>query len=166
MKHGFRPSGPIKPEYAAWVQMRSRCLSPKDRHYKNYGGRRIGICERWNDFRNFLKDVGYKPSPNHSLDRIDNNAGYCPENCRWATPVQQMRNRRVTKLSDQRVAEIKTAIGSQRSIGERFGISQSMVSRVKSGECWSNLTGQESVLANDIGEHPSPLNVGKSGVLP
>lgn len=134
--HGFRPAGKPSSEYQTWVQMRSRCFSQSDNRYARYGARGITVCDRWATFPKFLEDMGHKPSPRHSLDRIDNNGNYEPSNCRWATSVQQMRNRRVTKLSDDRVEEIKAATGSQSSIGRRFGISQSMVSRVRSGECW------------------------------
>lgn len=79
--------------YTAWVSMKTRCSNPKCDRFANYGGRGIKVCERWNDFRNFLTDMGEKPSPKHSLDRIDTNGDYTPENCRWATMEQQYSNR-------------------------------------------------------------------------
>lgn len=81
------------PEYRAWQGMLSR-VSPtaKSRHY--YFERGISVCERWGSFENFLADMGRKPSPRHSLDRIDNAGNYGPGNCRWATPAQQNSNRR------------------------------------------------------------------------
>lgn len=92
--HGQYRNNSVSPEIKAWEKMRERCLNPKDISYKNYGGRGITVCKRWLSFDNFLSDMGKRPSPKHSLDRINNDGIYEPSNCRWATRTEQNRNRR------------------------------------------------------------------------
>lgn len=83
-----------KPEYHIWLQMRQRCNNPKCRVYKFYGGRGIKVCKRWDMFKNFLEDMGSRPEGNYSIDRIDVDGDYEPNNCRWTTQKVQVRNRR------------------------------------------------------------------------
>jgi hypothetical protein len=83
------------PEYRLWKAMKSRCLLPENPRYKSYGGRGITVADEWvSDFLSFLNHVGRRPSPEYSLDRINNDDGYVPGNVRWATRAQQQRNRR------------------------------------------------------------------------
>ncbi len=87
------------PEYAAWASMKTRCFNPKAQQYANYGARGITVCAAWRDsFEAFIADMGARPSSKHSLDRIDNERGYEPENCRWATVHQQNNNQRHNRL--------------------------------------------------------------------
>jgi hypothetical protein len=83
------------PEYRTWLNMRQRCSNPNANNYKNWGGRGICVCDRWNDsFAAFLADVGERPTEVHSLDRIDVNGNYEPGNVRWALPKEQAKNKR------------------------------------------------------------------------
>ena len=80
--------------------MLDRCYTPTCANYHNYGGRGITVCDRWREggFKVFISDMGPRPTPQHSIDRVDNNKGYSPENCRWATKKEQARNMRTNRL--------------------------------------------------------------------
>ena len=86
------------PEYRVWANMLDRCRNPASPGYVRWGGRGIVVCERWQSFENFLEDMGKRPSPEHSIERRDNDLGYSPENCYWATLKEQSHNKRNTQL--------------------------------------------------------------------
>lgn len=95
--HGLSASS----EYGSYANMIRRCKDTRNRMYPRYGGRGISVCERWlgeSGFINFLSDMGIKPTPKHTLDRLDNNLGYFPENCAWKTKKEQAQNRSTTRL--------------------------------------------------------------------
>lgn len=93
-KHGHRKDRAFSLEYESWTCMKTRCLNPNCAAYRIYGGRGIGIDPSWMDFKNFLKDMGKRPSKAYSLERKDNSKGYSADNCKWATCKEQGANRR------------------------------------------------------------------------
>lgn len=144
LKHGRCSGRRIAPVWTIWSGIRQRCTNPKAPAFPRYGGRGVTMCERWRSFAAFLADVGERPSPGHSIDRIDNDRGYEPGNVRWATDTEQNRNRR-----DNRRVEFR---GENLTLGEwaeRTGIRYSTLRRRIAELRWPT----ERALTEPIREH-------------
>ena len=107
--------GARHPLYNTWQAVMRRCYRPSARGFDRYGGRGITVCERWYSLPNFIADMGPKPTPEHTVDRIDSKGNYEPSNCRWASPIEQGRNKQ-----NNRILEIN---GVRRCIAEWSEIS-------------------------------------------
>lgn len=129
------------PEYRAWQAARNRCLNKDANDYQRYGGRGITFAKRWNKYENFLADMGRRPTALHTLDRRNNELGYCKRNCRWATRREQARNRGAYHKCSMKIAnEIRAlyATGNryQYELAAQFGITQAHVSQITRNLCW------------------------------
>lgn len=123
--------------YYAWVEIHRRCYDPRRHYYPRYGGRGIYVCERWHKFDNFFTDMG-DPPDKRSLDRINNDGPYSPENCRWATHSEQQSNRTDTVLH--------TAFGftgTVRALSRHFDIPHKNIHR----RLWKGMTAQQAIEA-------------------
>lgn len=98
LTHGHTVDGKVSSEYQSWAAMISRCTYSHNKAYQHYGGRGIKVCERWlKSFENFVADMGLKPNPRLTIERIDNDGNYELSNCKWATMSEQMLNRSIAK---------------------------------------------------------------------
>lgn len=131
--------------YGIWKALRQRCTNPQDKSYKNYGARGIQFCNEWNDFEKFFKwsiESGYKYEPQESgrnkwsIDRIDNNGDYCPENCRWTTDIIQSANKQNSITSDERfkkclvcgkIFKIKSRTATNKTCSRECGLTQRVI---------------------------------------
>ena len=105
---GFRTSNKNPSFYNTWLNMKARCLRTTHPKYKRYGGRGITICKEWLDIKNFAdwsKKNGWEQGL--TIDRIDNDGNYCPENCRWVSPSENSRKKSTTKISQETATEIR-----------------------------------------------------------
>ena len=133
-RHGMKRN----PLYTIWSKMLDRCRNYKNKDYASYGGRGITVCERWEDAAKFIEDMPQRPAGT-TLDRIDNNGPYSPQNCKWSTPVEQVRNSRQTKLTQEKARKVRELCESchlQAEIAEMFGVSQTTVSSILTGRTW------------------------------
>lgn len=126
--------------YVVWASMKARCTNTNHRAWKNYGGRGIIVCARWQSFQNFLIDMGEKPD-NRSLDRKNNNGNYEPKNCRWATLMEQQLNKRTVKLTEINVRKIKYQLQTDApvSISKQFNVSPSTIWDIRHCKTWKHL---------------------------
>lgn len=130
-KHGLVGTS----EYRSWSAMKQRCSDPLQHEWHRYGGRGITVCAEWReDFEAFLAHVGLRPSPEHSIDRIDNDKGYEPGNVRWATRIEQRRNSSQIHILTAR-GESKSMIEWSESVGIRYG---TLCTRIRKG--WNTET--------------------------
>ena len=118
-RHGHARDGATSPTYKTWEGIIQRCTNTNQPNYPDYGGRGVGVCERWRDFANFLADMGARPA-GKEIERIDNDAGYHPDNCRWASRADQNRNRRNNRMVEYGGETLCLADWSART-GIRFG---------------------------------------------
>jgi hypothetical protein len=132
-----------KKEYRAWEAMRARCRDANRWDFHHYGGRGIAVCDKWKaSYVAFRDDMGPKP-PGTSLDRINNDGPYSPENCRWADVRTQRRNTRGTKLNPEAVKVIRHLRGVNNCLMARLhGVTAPLVRQIRAGTAWSDEGGR------------------------
>lgn len=138
--HGFASRKNKSVEYNTWCSMKSRCYNVNDKRYKDYGGRGIRVCARWvYSFSNFLKDVGLKPE-GKTLDRFPNNNGdYKQSNYRWATPAEQARNRRTSKLTVTDAKFIRSSKLTSKDLSEKFKVGVNNINKIRQRKTFKDI---------------------------
>ena len=128
------------PEYQAWRNMKDRCNNPKHRAFARYGGRGIGYDPRWEDLAVFMADMGPKPSPSLTLERLDNDGNYEPGNCIWGSRKAQALNRRTTKLSPIKARNLRRMYATGRylphELMRRFDVTWTTIRNVLTRKTW------------------------------
>lgn len=152
VRHGHHRNRKPTPTYSSWEAMHARCRLSGRPNSDRYHDRGIKVCERWKVFENFLADMGERP-PETTLDRVDSNGNYTPENCRWATKWEQARNRRRNRLTLATATQV--AVARLRgetcpSIAKRFGISESLPREIAKGRTWPDaLAAAKEIVRNE-----------------
>jgi hypothetical protein len=140
--HGLRKDA----RYVIWNNIVNRCTNPSNNGFKNYGARGISVCKEWETFDGFMGWEKFNQYlPGLEIDRIDNNSGYSPQNCRWVTRQENAQNTRRTKLNPQSVIEIRSLYKrgfSKVEIAKQFGVGPTIVHGILRGKKWSNIKGE------------------------
>lgn len=144
------PKHPLRGIYLAMV---ARCTMPSNQNYHRYGGRGIQVCHRWahgedgaTGFACFIADIGDRPGAEYSIDRKDNDRGYAPDNCRWATPAEQSQNSTKAKLTAGQAAAIKFSSLKTGELVKLYGVTLRTVYKIRSGKAWANIDATHLVL--------------------
>ena len=146
------------PLYPRWKSMRSRCRNPNVPKYALYGARGVEVCQAWDNFAQFVKDVGLPPGPGYSLDRYpDMNGNYAPGNVRWANAVQQAENRR--RRVDARLMTLDGVVRHQAEWGKLLGIGDTTISRRRELG-WSD----EKILTTPVDKRFNKMKKGVHGM--
>lgn len=139
LKHGASRSGARTPEFVVWHSAKSRCCNPQTTGYADYGGRGITMAPEFlNDFAAFFAEVGPRPTPKHTIERIDNERGYEPGNLRWATRAEQGHNRRNTRFTWEDIRHIRSLKGSKnnKEIADQYGVATCTIWQIQHRWIW------------------------------